>query len=108
MTTESVHKKWKRARVGWLFVIFASFWIVLAVGIAKVWIKAQVLGLTSVEITKLYIAIERERMRQNELIVQRAQLLDPRRLAVEAKNMGMVLPTVEEKSTDLGNLNNDE
>lgn len=106
--TDSVRKKWTRARLGWLVVIFAAFWVLLAVGIAKVWIKAQVLGLTSVEITKLYIAIERERMRQNELISQRALLLDPRRLAAEAKNMGMVLPEVEEETKSSGEAGNAE
>lgn len=89
---ESARKKLTRTRLGWLIAIFITFWVLLTVGITKVWIRAQVLGLTSVEITKLYLAIEKQRMRQNELIAERARLLDPRRLDVEARRLGMVLP----------------
>jgi len=96
---ESARKKMTRTRLGWLILIFAAFWILLTVGITKVWIRAQVLGLTSVEISKLYIAIEKERMRQNELIAERARLLDPRRLDAQAKSMGMVLPQMGKSET---------
>jgi len=89
-------KRAVRSRVVWLVVIFVSFWLLVAVGVAKVWIKAQILGLTSVELTKVYLAIERERMRTNELIAEREKLLDPRRLEAEARKLGMVLPSVEE------------
>ncbi len=84
-----------RSRIAWLVLIFVSFWLLLTVGIMKIWIRAQILGLTSVEITKVYLAIERERMRTNELLAERERLLSPRRLEAEARRLGMVLPELE-------------
>ena len=85
-----------RRRMLWLVAIFVSFWLVVCVGVAKVWIKAQILGLTSVELSRIFFSIENERMKTNKLVAQRARLLDPRRLEEEAKRLGMVLPEAEE------------